>query len=243
VSDLLTIPTGNGAVVTDPFGDAPPPKVRRRRKAPGEAAGTRNEHDAYDTHVNLALACVAWLRENGAVSWGGHGPLIIDPTAGFGPFVAGSRKIFPDARIAAFDLREECKGPCLTAGANVFAHGNALTTAPSMIAKADLIVTNPPFKEADQLAQYFLTHMKEGATLAFLLAVTFIAAKERWVPIGDPKHPPGLYTLFPLRFMTPIIPRPAFTGTSPKFEAALFAWTKGHVGTYSGGLGPLRWSK
>jgi hypothetical protein len=246
VSDLTLTLQPNGVAASDPFGDDPAPpaaikKERKRRMAPGEAAGTRAEHDTYDTDPALATACVEWLRAEGAVVWGGHGPLILEPTAGKGPFIVGARKVFPSAKIAATDLRPDCRDFCIAAGADAFAAGDALTTPPAMIAKADLIVSNPPFKNADELAQYFLSHMKDGATLAFLLAVTFIAASERWVLIGDPKKPPGIYSRFPLRFMTPIIPRPTFTDTSPKFEAGLFAWTKGYQGTYTGGSGPVRW--
>jgi hypothetical protein len=209
----------NGAISTDPFGDPVPP-TSTRRMAPGEAAGTRAEHDAYDTDPPLALACVEWLRAHGGLTWPGHAPLILEPTAGGGPFVKGARTVFPSAKIAATDIRPEVQAACLAAGADAFAAGDALTIPPVMIAKADLIVSNPPFKLADQLVRYFWQYMKPDATLAFLLAVTFLGSSDRW----DPST--GLFKLAWPIYCPQIVPRPAFTGTSPKFEACLFVWKK-----------------
>ena len=208
---------------------APPPAmedvpVRKRRMAPGEAAGTRNEDDAYDTPEALALACTEWvskLRPDPTDPVRGP-PLILEPCAGKGPFVKAARKTWPYSKVVAVDIRPECEAPCREAGAVTFACFDSTRMSVATIAAADLIITNPPFKLADELARHFWAHMKDGAVLAFLLSVTFLGSKDRWE-----EEPPGLLKIAPLSYMVPIVPRPDFGVTSPKFEAGLFVWVKG----------------
>src|SRR3970282_2297745 len=138
--------------------------------APVESAGTRNEYDAYDTPEALALACTNWcssildksvLRDDlGRVRWNSPdvdsiSPLILEPCAGKGPFVKAARKTWPDSKVVAVDIRPECEAPCLAAGAVRFAHLDSLTLSGLTIAAADLTVSNPPFKHADELARHF----------------------------------------------------------------------------------------
>lgn len=243
---IITIPL-NGQVNPDPFGDSgsgsSTAKLPARRRAPGEAAGTRAEHDAYDTDPALALACVEWVKGVGLVpdrtlanpDWNPVPPLVLEPTAGGGPFVRAAKKVWPSCKVVAVDIRPECQAPCVEAGA-IFACADSTQLDPKTISRADLIITNPPFKLADELARHMLAHMKDGAYLAFLLSVTFIASRDRWAPwqTADGKGAAGLYLRFPLSYMVPIVPRPAFTGTSPKFEAALFVWRKVEGGAGEG---------
>lgn len=198
------------------------PKGRPKKKlAPGEKAGTRVPDDAYDTPEECALACVKWCRDQLSIP---DEPLVLDPCAGNGPFSKAARSVWPDSRVVAIDIRKECQEPCEATGAK-FVCMDALDLEAPTISRAHLITTNPPFKIADQLIQHLWLSMKPGAILAFLLPVTFIASAERWEPGGSSK-PTGLYTVAPLRYMVPIVPRPSFTGLSPKFEVALFVWKK-----------------
>ena len=106
------------------------------------------------------------------------------------------------------------------------------------------IVTNPPFKLADELVRHLWANMKEGASLAFLLSVTFLGSDDRWEVSGD-GSPIGLFKVAPLTYCVPIVPRPSFIGsTSPKFEAALFCWVKGDpLRQALIPQEPIRWSK
>ena len=225
---------------TDPFGEKPK-EPKKRRAAPGEAAGTRVEHDAYDTPEPLALACAAWVRD--VIYYPAHGPLVIEPTAGSGSFVKAIRTTWPDSTILAVDIRPECAAMGEAAGADKALTFDALTMPPETVARADLILTNPPFKLADALVRHFWKHMKPRAHLAFLLSVTFIGSADRW---EDGEHK-GLFLHAPPRYVVPIVPRPAFTGTSPKFEAALFVWTKELTAQTKDGpvilipASPIRW--
>lgn len=209
--------------------------IKLRRRAPGEAAGTRKENDAYDTDPAVALACMEWLEANTARNHYVADPFrILDPTAGTGPFVKAAREVFAGSMIATIDLRPECEKACTAAGARVFWAGDALTTPAKTIAAADLIVTNPPFTLADALARHFYANMHPGAILAFLLNVTFIGAQERWADGTDPDFPDlGLFKAAPLTYLVPIQPRPQFLDVnsegkkaSSPLECALFVWVK-----------------
>lgn len=213
-----------------------------RRKAPGEAAGTRREHDAYDTPPTCALGCMKWLRDSGMVTWPGHAPNILDPMAGGGPFVAAADVVFPDSKIVAVDIRPECAASYAGARAK-FVNTDAFVLPPGLIAQCDLIATNPAFKIADRLVRHLWPHMKDGATLALLLNLTFMGTEDRW-----DLEPSGLFKLAKPRSTPQIIPRPSFMTIdgkeeSPKFEAALFVWTKGYVGPWEIPDAPVRWEK
>lgn len=242
---ILTIPV-NGAISADPFGEsaAPAPKTRKRRTAPGEANGTRRENDVYDTDPVLALACVEWLKRFAQVTWAGHGPLCLEPMAGeTAPFVKAIRQVWASARIVATDIRGECKDPCLTAGADTFACTDAMTLPPETIARADLIATNPAFIHADAFIRHVWPHLREGGVLALLLSITFLGSSDRW----DPET--GLFTKVAMPVLVPqIVPRPSFTGESPKFEAALFVFMKEVGGEWPNRgavvpTNPVRWVK
>jgi hypothetical protein len=220
-------------------------KEKVKKKAPGEVSGSRRELDAYDTPPELALACVQWCRGHLGVP---EVPLVLDPTAGGGPFAAAAKQVWEGSRVVAVDIRDVCRASCEAHGAT-FACADALTLAPATIKRADLIVTNPPFKLADELVRHLWTHMKEGASLAFLLSVTFIGSSERWEVSGD-GSPIGILKVAPLTYCVQIVPRPSFIGsTSPKFEAAMFVWEKGVTGDEPWELEtripsePIRWVK
>ena len=175
---------GSGFSLDVPLNGAPPgptapagpifKKRGRPRKAPGEGT-TRRDHDAYDTPPELARACVSWCRGHLTIP-GDHlervAPLILDPTAGNGPFAAAAREVWPSSRVVAVDIRDVCRAACEASGA-IFACTDALTLDPKTIGRADLIITNPPFKLADDLVRHLWGHMKDWANLALLLPVTF----------------------------------------------------------------------
>ena len=187
----------------------------------------RKEHDAYDTPNECALACAQWCEAN--LNPGGSDASrtlnVLDPTAGGGPFVRAAHATWPEARIVAVDIREEVRAPLTEAGASNVIIRDFLTIPPAAFAKVDLVLTNPPFILADALLRHLWPGLKEGASVAFLLPVTFLGSDDRW-------DNAGLFAHCPLRYLAPIVPRPSFMTiegkpTSPKFEAAILAWTKG----------------
>jgi len=195
-----------------------------RRMAPGEKAGTRKSFDSYDTPGELAVACCLWLDRHLGI---GKNPSILDPCAGSGSFVRAAKHAWgPSCKVVALDIRPECQAPCLEAGARAFACLDS--TKIHGLGGVDLIVTNPPFKLADELARHLLLEMRLGSHLAFLLSLTFLGSVERWRP-ATTESPGGLFVHFPPRLVAPIVPRPDFLTTSPKFECGLFVWRKGVV--------------
>jgi hypothetical protein len=235
---------GNGAqqgelAISAGMEDVP---VRRRKKAPGEASGTRTPDDAYDTPEPLALACAEWIRDGKIGFPLARAPLVLEPCAGKGPFVRAARQVWPGAKVVAVDIRPECEADCLAAGAVKFACFGATHLPAATIGAADIIISNWPFKLADELARHFWAHMKEGAVMASILSMTFLGSQERWN-----EGPRGILKLAPLAYVVPIVPRPDFGPTSPKFEAALFVWVKDEQGVAAGSTiiprDPIRWAK
>lgn len=223
----------------------------------------RREYDAYDTDPVLALACASWVnkwvigeRSGGLSEVLGPPPLnILEPMAGTGPFVAASRAVWPDSKIVATDLRtvdqigaERAKG--LEAATMTKLGVDAFTLPPALLAKVDLVISNPAFTEADKLVRFLWPHLREGSSIVLLLNITFLAAQERWddaVAKENGKGDQALYNLAPLRFCAPIIPRPSFIevngkAAQAKYEAGLFTWTKGWIGATSFPE-PVRWEK
>jgi hypothetical protein len=216
---------------------------------------TRRKHDAYDTDPACALGCARWLVAALGLSPEGHEASgerfnILDPMAGGGPFVRAARAVWPDAKIAAIDIRPECEAPLREAGANFIGITDVLAAPQGVFSRVDLVLTNPSFVDAEALVRHLWPGLHDGASIALLLSCTFIAGADRW---ADADHPAGatrdgLYSIAPLRFMAPIIPRPDFgviidgKESGPKFEACLYCWVKG----YSGPVkipGPVRWDK
>ena len=193
----------------------------------------RRADDSYDTHPSVALACVRWLaKEEGHTA----PARILDPTAGAGPFVRAARACWPDAKIAAVDIRGDVQAEAHAAGADLSLTADALQIPADLVGMADLIVTNPPFCIADQLLLHLYPSMREGARLAFLLSVTWLGSKERW------ENPSGPLVACPLAKLAPIVPRPSFGMKSgPKFECGLFVWVKGHTGP-AHVVEPIRWA-
>jgi hypothetical protein len=215
----------------------------------------RHEHDAYDTEPACALGCVQWVARalGGEPGILGNAPRvlnILDPMAGSGPFVRAARTVWPDARIAAVDIRPEVELALRESGANFVAIRDIFQVPPKSFESVDLIITNPSFVQAEQLVRHVWPALRDGASIVLLLACTFVAGQDRWASPEAPHRgvTDGLFTLAPLRFFAPIVPRPSFLvvdgkESAPKFEACLFVFTKGW--TQAGGAipGPVRWDR
>ena len=193
----------------------------------------RRSADAYDTHPDVARACVRWL----AAVTGPAPARILDPTAGSGPFVRAARECWPASKIAAVDIRGETQAAAHAAGADLSLTADALKIPAELIAMCDLIVTNPPFSLADALLKHLYPAMHPGAHLAFLLSVTWLGSLDRW------DGPCSALVSAPITLLAPIVPRPTFGMKSgPKFECGLFVWKKGHTGPARIPYEPIRWT-
>lgn len=174
----------------------------------------RRDLDAYDTPDALADAIV-WRALTCAV----QSRIIFEPTAGGGVFVRVARRLCPAAWIAAVDIDPERLAGLEGAGANAAATSDVCTVPPAMIGKTDLIIGNPPYRDAEKILLHLLGAKREDAACFMLLPVGFLASKGR-------HGPEGIFTRFPLRYLAPIAPRPSFTadGKTDRMEYALFGW-------------------
>lgn len=206
----------------------------KRRRAPGEAAGTRRENDAYETQPEVAAAIVDRLARELPTP-----RRIMEPAAGSGVFVrAAARRWGVTSSVVAVDIDDQYKEACRQAGADTFWHGDFLQLADGPISRCDLVLSNPPFKLAEEFVRKAWGALLPGASIALLLSMTFKGSEGRWRVEGEPK---GLFIDCPLRFELPIVPRPTFgMDDSPKFECSLFVWTKDWCDNCST-LDPIRW--
>lgn len=183
----------------------------------------RKTDDAYMTPDDLALAiCHRVSRALGVV----HPPArIVDAGAGQGAFIRAARTVWPQATIAAVELRPECEAACMAAGANKFIPGDFLALPGTAFAAADLIISNPPYSLATKFAEHALGALaaRPDAMVAFLVSSNFRASAGRW------KNPDGLFVTFPWLESMPIVPRPSFTtdGKTERTEYELILWRIG----------------
>lgn len=196
---------------------------------------TRRDHDAYMTPAPLATAIVASLGKLSPRK-------IIDPSCGDGEFVRAARAQWPDASIAAIDIRAEVSEKITEFQGVKFINRDYLSIPASLLGDADLIVTNPPFAYFHDFVQHALTGMKESAWLALLMRLNMLVgskgAQDRWiVPMEN-----GLTPIRQLCSTFPIHPRPSFTGIgTDSTEYALGLWCKGFDN--GGVFDPIKWDK
>jgi hypothetical protein len=96
----------------------------------------------------------------------------------------------------------------------------------------DLVITNPPFKLAEEFLRKTFSELNNGGTVAYLLRANFLGSLKRqalWETIGDPHK------------LNNIVPRPSFTGGgTDSCEYAWFVWDFGNRFTSLKTIGTLR---
>ena len=190
----------------------------------------RNALDFYATPDALASAICEHLRSFSPA-------YVVEPSAGHGPFVRAAKAAWPDAFVCAIDVCGDRLAALRAAGADVAVEFNWLDWARSpRLVQHDgpvLIIGNPPFREAEAHIRAALRWMAPDDELAFLLRLNFLGSQERV----------RLFEEWPVWEVTPIIPRPSFTGGgSDATEYALFRWIKGQGGP-STLAPPIIWKK
>lgn len=177
----------------------------------------RIEKEIYLTPDALALAICKRMFQRFARDNCPQPRRILEPSSGGGAFLRAMRATWPDARITACDLREECREHADKVEALFYA-GNFVTEL--WTDKFDLICGNPPFLEAEEHRKRALQVLEPAGTLAFLLPVGFFGSKDRSETIWSNTDGTGF---------TPIYPRPAFFGggSTDRMEYGLFEWEPG----------------
>jgi hypothetical protein len=162
----------------------------------------RHPNDFYETPPWLTRSILAELGTR--LSHVRNRPLdILEPSSGQGAMVAVLKEGFKGARFTEYDV---------TGSPPV----DFLKLDPEGHAKYDLIVTNPPFKDAMEfIQQAFRFRRDEKSVVAMILRLNFLGSRKRakWLRA----HPPAVY-------VTPR--RPSFRpdGKTDSIEYAWFIW-------------------
>lgn len=196
---------------------------------------SRLASDNYPTPQPLADAICACLISERIV----HCPeQIIEPSAGEGVFVRAARRAWPQAHIAAIDVRQTQR-ECVAAGANVFWTGDwvqALDCLDMLVMhpfEPVVVLGNPPYSFAQSHVERALEMLADDSVIAFLLRLSFLGSVGR----------AALWARRELRYLIPVIGRPAFVnGKTDHSEYAVFVWQVGFKGNAEV-LPGLEWRK
>lgn len=173
----------------------------------------RRDKDNYVTPAWVTSA----LLENviGAVSTARN---FLEPCAGNGAILREmeGRWCMRGSRFTAVEIREEERENLLELADEVHI-ADFLTWKPTD--KYDLIITNPPFSIAKQVAEKCLEIAGDEATVALLLRLSFLASQER--------H--AFWQQHPLSELLVLSARPSFTGGgTDNSEYAWYVWRPNH---------------
>lgn len=168
----------------------------------------RSEHDFYPTPLGF---CIATLRMLDCY------PLtILDPGAGTGVWGRACRETWPKAHITGVELRDVPKPDAY----NLWENEDFKRFA-SNKRRYDLIIGNPPFKDAEMFVNASLQMLSEGGYLVFLLRLAFLEGQDRAA---------GLWVNSPLYEVIVSAKRINFVGNSNPNSCAVFVWKQGYTG-------------
>lgn len=136
---------------------------------------TRIQHDNYPTPGWVTRR----LLETGCLPTAGTW---LEPCAGDGAIIKEVLDIFPSVRMAAIELREECKPSLAASGAYRVGTGSYLETP---VNGASVIISNPPFSLAEAIVRKALS---EAPNVAMLLSLSWVKAAKRaaWLRATPP---------------------------------------------------------
>lgn len=158
---------------------------------------------------------------------------ILEPSGGLGAFVRAAQAVWSLAEIATVDVRLRKQLRDLAPGVTLV-HQDFLKFEPSSYGFGlfDLIIGNPPFRDAEAHVRHALELLRPGGHLAFVLRLGFSSSLER---------AEGLWAQPGLRYQATIAPRPSFIeGGTDLSEYALFIWQAGFTGSAELGK-PIVW--
>lgn len=202
-----------------------------------KAAADRAVLDFYATPDALALAICKRLSAVVA-----EPRFLVEPSAGTGSFVRAVKATWPETWVEAVEVNPDHAGHLVAADADFVATDDWPKWADASVAgqrgSPDLILGNPPFRQAQEHIEAGLRWLGEGGRLAFLLRLNFLGSSSRVGFWGQPG----------LESVSVIAPRPSF-GLNKKgkpgtdgTEYALFVWRKGYEGPPQLGA-PIVWEK
>ncbi len=134
---------------------------------------------------------------------------ILEPCAGSGSIIRCLRE-YGLNNIDAVELREE-ERQGLEAVANEVRIGDFLTMD-GLSNKYNVIITNPPYRQAREFIEKSLDIVRPGGSVIMLLRTNFLESKSRF----------DFWQAHPLRGLYVLSKRPSFTGTGT--DATSYSW-------------------
>lgn len=171
----------------------------------------RPENDVYPTPLWAAEQTLRRLAEFDIND-------ILDVGAGSGVWGRAAVSVWPDAsRLHGVEIRYL---PIPDTYTLWFAGRDFLTS--DLPYKYDLVMGNPPYKDAEAFVRRSLHFTKDDGWVAFLLPITFLNSQGR----------AKLFKEFPPRYVVPFSKRPSFSGNgkTKNGEYMSIYWQKGHTG-------------
>ena len=117
---------------------------------------------------DIALAVCGWLHRIGPV------PSRIVVLGGAPALVAGTRRLWPHARLLATDEAEDLRAVALAAGADHFVATRPIDLPPVLIESSDLVMGSVAMAVAPALVRHVWSHLHERAALALVLPLGFL---------------------------------------------------------------------
>lgn len=173
----------------------------------------RREHDYYPTPYALCEAVINLVPNYAPIK------RIFDPGCGDGVWGRAAKARWPNAQIDGSDIRpvRQLYGDKLSVYGNIW--GNYLLSGDGFT-RYDLVVGNPPYKDAEAFVRKSLRLCSTGSYVIFLLRLAFLESQTRARGLWREHPPTSVYVLGK---------RPSFTGNG-KTDAtayAIYVWRAG----------------
>ena len=137
---------------------------------------------------------------------------ILEPACGAGSvFRRLAARGVDAAQMRGIEINEERVAQARETGADVLA-ADALDDA-TIWTPSDLIISNPPFRQAEAFCRKALASVNKGGTVAMLLRLAFLESAERYAFHRD----------FPVSGLWVFSSRPSFTENG-KTDSAAYSW-------------------
>lgn len=180
--------------------------------------------DKHYTHPDTARAVIQRLIDYGDIC---AGDMILDPCVGKGAFANALRE--------NDDVPGSVEIVTVDQDASVVAAYHCDFTTFASPHQYQLIVSNPPFSQAQAFVEHALTMIDPRGTVAFLLLLQFLGSNGR----GE------FFSRCPPTTIDVLRPRPSFaeSGATDMREYALFRWCPQDFGCSKPTLGWIDWVK
>lgn len=143
--------------------------------------------DHYATHPELAGLITDQLHED-YIRNPDH---VFVPGCGEGGFLQAAGGTWPEADLVGMELNENLVRVARRKGFTV--HNENVLEAD--LGEYDVVVTNPPFKDADAFLTTLRQHVRERGILAFLLRLNFLGGQRRYQELWSGLQPDHVYVM------------------------------------------------